>query len=60
MYLEILFIAGLAASVVNPQPGDIIVDCCAAPGGKTLFMASRLSGQGMIFGYQAVNGNNDI
>ncbi|KAL8142160.1 hypothetical protein V2J09_015192 [Rumex salicifolius] len=41
--------AGLAVSVVDSQPGDIIVDCCAAPGGKTLFMASRLSGQGMIY-----------
>lgn len=38
--------AGLVVSVVDPQPGETIVDCCAAPGGKTLFMASRLSGQG--------------
>jgi len=35
--------AGLVVSVVDPQPGDTIIDCCAAPGGKTLFMASRLS-----------------
>ncbi|XP_042444171.1 probable ribosomal RNA small subunit methyltransferase B isoform X2 [Zingiber officinale] len=40
--------AGLVVSVVDPQPGDTIIDCCAAPGGKTLFMASRLRGQGMI------------
>lgn len=40
--------AGLAVSVLDPQPGDSIVDCCAAPGGKTLFMASRLSDQGRI------------
>ncbi|CAM8978775.1 unnamed protein product [Rhodiola kirilowii] len=33
----------------SPQPGETIIDCCAAPGGKTLFMASRLEGQGMIF-----------
>ena len=39
-------IAGLVVSVVDPQPGETIVDCCAAPGGKTLFMASRLSGEG--------------
>lgn len=39
-------IAGLVVSVVDPQPGETIVDCCAAPGGKTLFMASRLSGKG--------------
>ncbi|XP_048331686.1 uncharacterized protein LOC107433780 isoform X2 [Ziziphus jujuba] len=40
--------AGLIVSVVDPQPGESIIDCCAAPGGKTLNMASRLSGQGMI------------
>jgi 16S rRNA C967 or C1407 C5-methylase (RsmB/RsmF family) len=39
-------ISGLVVSVVDPQPGETIVDCCAAPGGKTLFMASRLSGEG--------------
>ncbi|CAF2060895.1 unnamed protein product [Brassica oleracea var. botrytis] len=27
-------------SVVKPQPGDRILNACAAPGGKTLFMAS--------------------
>ncbi|CAM8903794.1 unnamed protein product [Rhodiola kirilowii] len=41
--------AGLIVSIVDPQPGETIIDCCAAPGGKTLFMASRLEGQGMIF-----------
>lgn len=41
--------AGLAVSIVDPQPGENIIDCCAAPGGKTLFMASRLNGQGKLF-----------
>ncbi|EXB36052.1 Ribosomal RNA small subunit methyltransferase B [Morus notabilis] len=40
--------AGLVVSVVDPQPDEQIIDCCAAPGGKTLYMASRLHGQGMI------------
>ncbi|KAL5548637.1 hypothetical protein UlMin_003868 [Ulmus minor] len=40
--------AGLVVSVVDPQPGEHIVDCCAAPGGKTLYMASLLNGQGMV------------
>ncbi|GJN33695.1 hypothetical protein PR202_gb22316 [Eleusine coracana subsp. coracana] len=39
----------LVVSVVDPKPGETIVDCCAAPGGKTLFMASRLLGQGKIW-----------
>ncbi|XP_031492307.1 uncharacterized protein LOC116258939 [Nymphaea colorata] len=40
--------AGLVVSVVNPQQGETIIDCCAAPGGKTLFMASCLRGQGSV------------
>ncbi|KAF8410874.1 hypothetical protein HHK36_003411 [Tetracentron sinense] len=40
--------AGLVVSIVDPQPGETIIDCCAAPGGKTLFMASRLCGRGMV------------
>ncbi|KAL4185729.1 hypothetical protein AMTRI_Chr10g232150 [Amborella trichopoda] len=40
--------AGLVVSVVDPKPGESIVDCCAAPGGKALFMASYLQGQGKV------------
>lgn len=40
--------AGLVVSVVKPQPGDRILDACAAPGGKTLFMASCLKRQGNL------------
>lgn len=40
---------GLVVSIVDPQPGETIIDCCAAPGGKTLFMAACLSGQGNLF-----------
>lgn len=41
-----IFGAGLVVKVVDPKPGESIIDCCAAPGGKTLFMASCLNGQG--------------
>ncbi|XP_031286323.1 uncharacterized protein LOC116145009 [Pistacia vera] len=41
--------AGLVVSIVDAQPGESIVDCCAAPGGKTVYMASRMSGQGMVY-----------
>ncbi|XP_058111867.1 uncharacterized protein LOC131255187 [Magnolia sinica] len=40
---------GSVVSVVDPQPAETIVDYCAAAGGKTLFMASRLRGQGMVY-----------
>ncbi|XP_057440989.1 uncharacterized protein LOC130732981 isoform X2 [Lotus japonicus] len=48
--------AGLIVSIVDPQPGETIVDCCAAPGGKTLYMASHLSGQGMIYAVDVNSG----
>ncbi|KAK1269562.1 hypothetical protein QJS04_geneDACA006713 [Acorus gramineus] len=41
--------AGLVASTVDPQPGETIIDCCAAPGGKTLYMASQMRGQGAVY-----------
>jgi 16S rRNA (cytosine967-C5)-methyltransferase len=40
--------AGLVVGVVDPQPGDTVIDCCAAPGGKALFLASKMKGQGRL------------
>lgn len=39
---------GLVVTVVDPKPGESVIDCCAAPGGKTLSMASRMNGQGTL------------
>jgi 16S rRNA (cytosine967-C5)-methyltransferase len=38
----------LAVDLLNPQPGDQILDSCAAPGGKTSYIAQRLNNQGLI------------
>ena len=37
--------AGLVVAMLDPRPGDTVLDCCAAPGGKALFAAARMAGQ---------------
>ena len=38
----------LVAHVVAPQPGEFIIDCCSAPGGKTTHMAALMGNKGRI------------
>jgi 16S rRNA (cytosine967-C5)-methyltransferase len=38
----------LAVGKLGPQPGETILDFCAAPGGKTTFMAQLMNNQGRI------------
>lgn len=40
--------AGLVVAVLDPQPGDLVLDACAAPGGKATFAAHRMRGQGTV------------
>ena len=37
--------AGLVVALLDPQPGETILDACAAPGGKALYAASRMQNQ---------------
>ena len=37
--------AGLVVALLDPHPGEDILDACAAPGGKALYAASRMQGQ---------------
>lgn len=37
-----------AVELLDPQPGDRVLDLCAAPGGKTSHIAQRLKRQGLL------------
>ncbi len=37
-----------AVSLLDPQPGELVCDLCAAPGGKTTQIAGRMGGQGFL------------
>jgi 16S rRNA (cytosine967-C5)-methyltransferase len=39
---------GLICHLVDPQPGDRIVDVCSAPGSKSTYMAEMMRNQGRI------------
>lgn len=38
----------LAAIVLDPQPGELVLDVCSAPGGKTTHMAQQMKNSGKI------------
>ena len=38
----------LACRLLDPKPGETILDACAAPGGKTAFLASLMNNEGTI------------
>lgn len=38
----------LVARALNPACGSIVLDCCAAPGGKTTHLAERMGNEGKV------------
>ncbi len=40
-----------AVEMLNPQCGEVILDLCSAPGGKTTYMAERMKNQGEIHAF---------
>ncbi len=48
--------AMLAAVLLDPQPGQAVLDVSAAPGGKATHLAARLRGQGVLVANEVVRG----
>lgn len=46
--------AASAVTVLSPDPGDRVLDLCAAPGGKSTQIASRLQGKGLLWSNEIV------
>ncbi|MFZ4584944.1 MAG: RsmB/NOP family class I SAM-dependent RNA methyltransferase [Acidimicrobiia bacterium] len=40
--------AALPVTVLDPQPGEMVLDLCAAPGGKTTAIAAAMAGEGTL------------
>lgn len=40
--------AQMVSLLLDPQPGEMVIDACAAPGGKTLHMAELMGNEGQI------------
>ncbi|WP_303870711.1 RsmF rRNA methyltransferase first C-terminal domain-containing protein [Acetobacterium wieringae] len=49
-----------AVEVLDPQPGDWVLDLCAAPGGKSTQIGARLQGTGVLVANELVNSRAGI
>ena len=42
--------AQLVSYLLDPQPGEVVIDACAAPGGKTTQIAEMMGDNGVVWG----------
>ncbi|HEY5557260.1 RsmF rRNA methyltransferase first C-terminal domain-containing protein [Acetobacterium sp.] len=49
-----------AVEALSPEPGDWVLDLCAAPGGKSTQIAAKLQGRGLLVANELVNSRAGI
>lgn len=52
--------AMLPAEMLNPVPGDIVLDLCAAPGGKSTQIGKKLEGKGLLIANEIIPSRSKI
>ncbi|HIU31802.1 MAG TPA: RsmF rRNA methyltransferase first C-terminal domain-containing protein [Candidatus Caccousia avistercoris] len=52
--------AASAVTVLAPQPGDRVLDLCAAPGGKSTQIAALLQGKGLLWSNEVVKSRANV
>jgi 16S rRNA (cytosine967-C5)-methyltransferase len=50
----------LVTTLLDPNPGEQILDACAAPGGKTTHIAQKMENQGEIYALDISQGKLDL
>lgn len=41
----------LCCAILDPQPGETVLDVCAAPGGKSFTIAERMENRGVVYAF---------
>lgn len=52
--------ASSAVTVLDPQPGERVLDLCAAPGGKSTQIAGLMAGEGLLWSNEIVKSRANI